>query len=171
MNIVKKIAKVTFPTHVSAMLNGLKNELPATVKGMPVNGQLETPAQVEQAFQSYLDADAAVQATKAALKNALAARLALEPTTKLTYESALAFVRSLFAGDAAKLAGCGLTEKPRTKPSAAVLAARAATRKATLEKKKAAAAAIAAAMTVATSAGGQSTSVPEAAVASTAVGK
>jgi hypothetical protein len=168
---VTKTAKVTFATHVAAMRSGLENELPAAVKGIPINGQLETPAQVEQAFQSYLDADSAVQAARTALKNAITARLALTPPTRVTYEGALSFVKSLFAGDATKLAACGISEKPRTKLSAAAMAAGVARRQATLAKKQASSVPAVATPVVANGAGGQSTSAPEAAIAVAPVAK
>jgi hypothetical protein len=74
MATTTKTTAPSFATEVHSMIDGLTNDLPSSLKSMPVGGNTMTIAQVIGGFQTILDMLDAVTTTKSAYTAAVAAK-------------------------------------------------------------------------------------------------
>ena len=108
-----------FQVEVQNMLNGLSNNLPATLKSMMVNGNSMTMVQVIAQFQSILDVLQAVPAAKTAYQHAVAARKAELVPDRAFYENVVALLKqTLGTTNQTTLSEFGIAApKAKAKPS------------------------------------------------------
>ena len=108
-----KPTKPTFASGMASFLSGMKATLPASVKGIPVTGQMIAPAQAEQSLQSFLNAVAATATAKAAYQHAVATEKSQRASVEPLYSALLSYVKQLFAGNVTALARLGLARGNR----------------------------------------------------------
>jgi hypothetical protein len=138
--MTKTTKKTSVELEIEAMLSGITNDLPSTVKSLPLAGSMTTPQQVEQLLQGYDQLFLDVSSTQAAYKAALVARKAQMVAIRAALKALRAFVVELFPADPAAQAKFGIVVKPRAKPSVATKAVGLAKGTATRAQKKLAAA-------------------------------
>jgi hypothetical protein len=130
-------AQSKFASKVATMLAGLKSGLLASVKSIPVAGELLTLNQVQQPLQDFVTADADVVAKRDAYRQAVQARTEKEAQVRVIFKAVVVFVKQLFAKDASTLAKFGVESKAPAKSSVETKAIAKAKRTATLKQKKA----------------------------------
>jgi hypothetical protein len=109
---------------IQAVINGLTNNLPSTLRVMNVNGSSMNISDVVARFQAILVVLLAVTKTKVAYAAAVAARKAEEASDHVFYKGVITNLEQIFGpGNSAALAPFGIAPpKPRAAPSTATKA-------------------------------------------------